>query len=172
MFTLIVGGSASGKSEYAERHVLSLDGPRVYIATMEPADAECRARIARHRAARKGRGFQTLECCMGLDSLAVPPGSNVLLEDLGNLTANELFRENGSADRILNGVEHLLRSCRHLTVVGNEVFSGGSEYDAETIRYINVLTRLQRQLARRADRAVEVICGLPVYLKEEKHDGV
>lgn len=59
MFTFIIGGSASGKSEYAEQHVLSLSGGRVYIATLEPWDDECRKRILKHQNARARRGFQT-----------------------------------------------------------------------------------------------------------------
>ena len=43
MFTLVIGGAASGKSEYAEGHALSLSGRRVYLATMHPADGECLA---------------------------------------------------------------------------------------------------------------------------------
>lgn len=49
MFTLVIGGAASGKSEYAEAHVETLPGRRLYIATMEPWDEECRARIAATR---------------------------------------------------------------------------------------------------------------------------
>ena len=61
MFTLVIGGSASGKSEFAEQLTLSLDGPRLYIATMEPFGVEAQARIARHRTARRERGFETIE---------------------------------------------------------------------------------------------------------------
>ena len=42
MFTLVIGGAASGKSEYAEAHVETLPGRRLDIATMEPWDEECR----------------------------------------------------------------------------------------------------------------------------------
>ena len=62
MFTLVIGGAASGKSEYAESLLLGRPGPRYYLATMEPAaDGECRARIERHRALRAGKGFATIE---------------------------------------------------------------------------------------------------------------
>ena len=37
MFTLVVGGAASGKSEYAEQLILRAGAlPRYYVATMEP----------------------------------------------------------------------------------------------------------------------------------------
>ncbi|MEE1041956.1 MAG: bifunctional adenosylcobinamide kinase/adenosylcobinamide-phosphate guanylyltransferase, partial [Lachnospiraceae bacterium] len=94
MFTLVIGGSASGKSEYAEQHVLSLSTPektspqsgnRIYIATMQPFGEDARARIARHHALRRDRGFVTIERYTDLSGLKVPEGSSVLLEDMGNL---------------------------------------------------------------------------------------
>ena len=88
MLTLVIGGSASGKSEYAEQRVLSLDGARIYIATMQPYGKEAEERILKHRQMRKNKGFETIECYTGLQDLNIPPGSNVLLEDLGNLMAN------------------------------------------------------------------------------------
>lgn len=168
MFTFIVGGSASGKSEYAEQHVLSLPGQRVYIATLEPWDNECRVRIHKHQDARAERGFTTLECYRGLDQLTVPAGSNVLLDGLGNLVAGELYHPDGHGiAAILSGVNHLLTQCSHLTIVADEVFSGGQDYEGDTLHYLQEMGRLHRDLAQRADRAVEIVCGIPNVLKEE-----
>ena len=47
--TLVIGAAASGKSAYAESLCLGHDGPRVYLATMEPFGEEGARRIARHR---------------------------------------------------------------------------------------------------------------------------
>ena len=179
MFTLVIGGSASGKSEYAERHVMALSGgPRIYIATMERFGEEAEARIARHRALRRGRGFETVECCQNIGSLTLPENSNVLLEDLGNLVANEMFTGSGSPegagtpfpeeitallpDRIAEEIEKLRAGCAHLTIVANDVFCGGKEYEGETLAYLRVLAKLSRQLAQKADRVVEVVCGRPL----------
>ena len=167
MFTLVIGGSASGKSEFSERHVLSQDGPRLYIATMEPFGVEAQARIARHRAARRDRGFETVDSYVNLTDLEIQKGANALLEDLGNLTANELFRPDGDVGRVVPGIEHLLARCRHMTVVTNEVFSGGKDYEGETLRYLRELAQINRVLAARADLVVEVVCGLPNLLKGE-----
>ena len=175
MFTLVIGGSASGKSDYAERHVLSLEGggPRIYIATMEPFGEEARARIARHHAMRRDRGFETIECYRNIGSLRLPADSNVLLEDLGNLMANELFGNDTATvdeaaelpDRIAEEIDKISSDCAHLTIVTNEIFSGGKNYEGETLRYLRALARLNRILAKRADYVVELVCGLPDVLK-------
>lgn len=176
MFTLVIGGSASGKSDYAERHVLSLEGggPRIYIATMEPFGEEARARIARHHAMRRDRGFDTIECYRNIGSLCLPADSNVLLEDLGNLMANELFGNDmvtvdeaaDYPDRIAEEIDMISSDCAHLTIVTNEIFSGGKNYEGETLIYLRALARLNRILAKRADYVVELVCGLPDVLKE------
>lgn len=166
MFTLVIGGAASGKSEYAESLVLRLPGRRVYLATMRPADPECAARIARHRRLRQNRGFETVERYTGLAGAELPEGANVLLECMGNLAANELYSpEGGGTEAVLLGVDALLERCRHLTVVTNEVFSGGASYGEDTLRYLRELARINRALAARADAAAEVVCGLPNILK-------
>ena len=179
MFTMIIGGSASGKSKYAEEWVSSLGGNRIYLATMEPFGKEASERIKRHLAQRMGRGFETIERFTDLQHLVLPSQcdtlpedpahpslSNVLLEDLGNLTANELFREDGGGmEAVLNGVPSLAERCMHLTVVTNDVFSGSMEYQGDTLYYLKAFARINRILAQKADHVVEVACGLPCFLK-------
>lgn len=165
MFTLVIGGAASGKSEYAERLVLAQIGPRIYIATLYPWDQECVARIAKHRLARRDRGFETVERYTDLAGLDLPTDSNVLLEGLGSLLSNELYTpEGGGLEAVLRGVE-TLEECAHLTVVAEEVCTGGVDYAGDTLRYLEAMAGLNRALARRADRVVEVVCGLPNVLK-------
>ena len=164
MFTLVIGGAASGKSEYAEGRVLALPGRRIYLATMHPWDQECRDRIARHRRLRRDKGFETVERYTDLAGADIPPGANVLLECMSNLTANELYDPNGGEEAVLRGVEALLDRCGHLTVVTNEVFSGGA-YGEDTLPYLRSLARINRCLAARADTVAEIVCGLPNYLK-------
>lgn len=170
MLTLVIGGAASGKSEYAERLLLAAPGPRYYLATMEPMDGECCARIARHRAMRAEKGFVTIERYTALAQLELPERGSLLLEDLGNLAANELYSPagagpDGALEAILGGVEHLRAQCRGLVVVSNEIFAGGRDYAPGTEGYLRLLADAHRALARRADRVCEVVCGLPVDYK-------
>lgn len=168
MLTLIIGGSGSGKSAFAEAHVCKLPGKRIYLATMQPFDDESRARISRHRMQRAALDFETTERYCDLASLRLPNGANVLLEDLSNLLANEMYSPaSGGAEAARKGLVHLMNTCENLTVVTNEVFSSGSDYAEESLRFMRQLAGLNRELARRADLAIEVVCGLPNVLKGE-----
>lgn len=168
MFTLVIGGSASGKSEYAENLVRRLPGQRIYLATMQPMDRECLKRIERHRRLRREKGFFTVERYTDIAGAPLPERANVLLECMSNLAANELYHPNGGGTKaVLQGVETLARQCLHLTVVTNELFSGGAAYGADTLDYLRELAKINRTLAARADVVAEVVCGLPSFLKGE-----
>lgn len=186
MMTLVVGGSASGKSTFAESLVLQRgEGPRIYVATLEPLDGECRRRIARHRAMRAGKGFVTIECYGDLGQVHLPeaagtPGTQcvrpagphcrvILLECMSNVVANELFGTGGSDQamirRIGQGVCCLEKQAQHLVIVTGNVFADGQDYDPETVRYMELLARVNRMLAERADQVTEVVYGIPVSIK-------
>ena len=180
MFTLIVGGAASGKSEYAERLAVAAPAARrFYIATMQPWGDETRQRIPRHRAMRAGKGFETLECPLNLATLRLPEQGAALLECLSNLAANERYSPEGAGEdacrAILDGVDKLCRQCSDLILVSNEVFSGGSAYEGDTLEYLRLLAGLNRELAARADNVCEVQCGIARYYKGKEpylHDRV
>lgn len=166
MFTLVIGGAAGGKSEFAEAHALKLPGRRIYLATMEPFGVEGRARVERHRRLRAGKGFETVERYTGLAGLLLPDGANILMECLGNLLANELYSpRGGGADAVLVGIDYLLSQSAHLTVVTNEVCSGGTDYAGDTLTYMKELAHINHTLATQADLVAEVVCGLPNVLK-------
>lgn len=175
MLTLISGGSASGKSDYAERLILTSSArPRIYAATMEVLDEESRRRVARHRAMRAERDFVTLECPRDLAGADIPRGSAVLLECMSNLTANECFGPkgfDGAAERILDGVDRAVERACDVVIVTNELFGDGNIYDQWTDAYLKVLGEVNRRIAARADRVVEVVCGLPVCWKGAKQEG-
>lgn len=194
MIHLITGGSASGKSAYAEAQAVAAGEARYYIATMRPYGAEGEMRVAKHRRLRAGKGFSTIECYTELAGVSLERGESspagaddgqwnsegspagadgarrvILLECMSNLVANELFDVGGSDEeicrRILAGIRHLQNQAKHLIIVTNEVFSDGLDYDPETVRYIRLLGRINRLLAERAGQVTEVVYGIPVERK-------
>lgn len=174
MFHLITGGSGSGKSAYAEEQILKLgEGNRVYIATMMPTDDEAKERINKHQDRRKNMNFTTLERPFDLASLDVPEGSNVLLECVSNLLANEMFMPGHSGihsvTAVIDGVEHVFRHSKNLIIVTNEVFSDGVEYGNMTYLYMEFLGLINQHLGRMADEVTEVVYGVPVPVKRPDH---
>ena len=173
MIWLVIGGAASGKSAYAEKLAIELaqetGGPLLYLADMLPGGGEAEKRIARHRKNRVGAGFQTVERYTDLKGYAPDPAAVILLEDLGNLLANEMFLKEGNGEEAARqGVLHLGRCVRHLVVVGNEVISDGIRYSGETERYMRSLASIQCQLASEATCVAEVLCGIPYIIKGSK----
>jgi len=165
---LVIGAAASGKSEYAEDIVMSLSGEKIYLATMETFGAEAEERIARHRALRAGKGFSTVERTRNLIGLTPEADWNVLIEDLPNLAANELFSpEGGGAVAVLSGVERICKTASGVTIVTGDILSDGGTYDAGTQEYMEMLADLHMRIAAKADNVVEVVCGVPCAVKGE-----
>lgn len=95
MMHLITGGSGSGKSEYAESRVLSAGlGRRIYIATMIPCGEEGRQRVERHRALRREKQFETVECYTGLGGLSL-----TLLHTSASAAARNVLTSESAAGR-------------------------------------------------------------------------
>lgn len=109
----------------------------------------------------------------------VPAGKIVLLECMSNLVANEMFsEENLSAvmdeakikqlsHEIISGVTALQDSCDILIIVTNQIFEDGIRYDASTMDYIRLLGDINRQIAERAEQVVEVVAGIPIFIKKD-----
>ncbi|MDD6207098.1 MAG: bifunctional adenosylcobinamide kinase/adenosylcobinamide-phosphate guanylyltransferase [Clostridiales bacterium] len=174
---LITGGSGSGKSAYAE--AVSVDLKRragtketlVYVATMRPVTKEGLQRVKRHQAMREGKGFCTVECYENLDSLLLSEHSVVLLECMSNLLLNECgmgtLPDEMAGKRILSQVERLAERVEALVIVTNEIFSDGIWYDDYTREYQDQLAWLNKALANRADKVVEVVYSIPLSVKGE-----
>ena len=107
---------------------------------------------------------------MDLPSLRVPVGCAALLEDLTNLFANEWFTVSpeGAAERVLRGIQALKDTAALTVIVGNDLFSDGLDYEAETRRYLEALAALNRSAAALADGVYEVVCGIPICHRKEE----
>lgn len=175
MFWVVTGGSGSGKSAYAEQKVVEFGNrKRYYVATMECMDEESKNRIRRHRNMRAGKQFETLECFRNLEKIKLKEKKCVvLLECMSNLCANEFFDGQDhtpaeTADKILLGLENILRQCEHLVVVTNEIFSDASDLDEYSLKYLECLGMINSRMAGIADGFAEVVYGIPLIHKKKK----
>lgn len=169
---LILGGSSSGKSMYAQRLARSLAGtrPLYYLATMEPRDAEDHARVAKHRRERAGWGFETLEIPLEVGS-APAEGGIAPLDSLTALAANAMFSPGGpgpekAEDFLLRELDCLIRRAETVIAVSDDLFSDGGIYDEYTETYRRLLGHLHRALAGRAKQVTRLTLGIPDHWKE------
>lgn len=176
--TLVIGGSCSGKSAYAEDYLTALSGEKkkYYLAAMEAGDEESRERIARHRRARAGKHFITIEQPVRIqdaEACMEPGEKTALLECVSNLTANEMF---GAGEpkpaavvikKVTEGIGLLNEKLTHFVLVSNNVFEDGRLYDRGTMAYLRAMGEINRRLAAMADEVIEVVAGIPVILKKQ-----
>ena len=177
MKILVLGGSGSGKSAYAEQLVLKMGKKkRYYLATMQVFDEEGLKKIERHRILRKEKDFFTIEQPKDIGIIAryfEEKGKDavVLLECVSNLVSNELFDENGIvesenlAKKICTEIFELWERVDDFVIVSNNVFEDGVVYEDTTRRYIELLGTINATLAAKADQVIEVVCGIPVKIK-------
>lgn len=178
MVVLIIGGSGSGKSEYAEDQVLSLYEVEknrmetvelIYLATMQSSDEESKLKIQRHQQMRAGKGFTTKECFNNLQEIAFSSQNIILLECLSNLVANEMFRESRTLqsvkESILQGLKKVRDDSKHLVIVTNNIFEDGYQYDEVTKEYQKLLAEINQWIAEQSQVVVEVVCGIEQVIK-------
>ena len=164
--TLILGGVASGKSDFAEYLILSSHLDPLYIATAEALDDEMRTKIARHRTER-GEKWRTIEAPLeAAASLGeLPAGSMALLDCATMWLSNQMMANRdikAETARLLHALE---AAPAPVVIVSNEVGFGGIAGDSLSRAFANAQGRLNRDLAAICDQVTLVVAGLPLHLK-------
>jgi adenosylcobinamide kinase/adenosylcobinamide-phosphate guanylyltransferase len=182
---LVVGGSGSGKSEFAQRLARRFGDPVAYLATGKADGPEMAWRVRKHRTSRPAH-WPTVEAPRGLAAAlaaAVGPVPAVLLEDVGSLAAaclphvdehdGELLLPQAAVeaaqsalDAELDGVfEWCAASGASLVVVSLEVGLGSLPLSPLSRLFKDVVGAANQRLAARVDRAFLVVAGQPLDLR-------
>lgn len=164
--TLVLGGTRSGKSAYAEGLFAGEAAP-LYVATGMAFDDEMRARIALHRD-RRGAHWNTTEAPLELTECLsrLARRDQAILVDcltlwLGNLMVAE--RDVASACDALLAILPDLPGA--LVLVSSEVGLGIVPENRMARQFRDHAGLLHQRIAATADRVVFVAAGLPIQLK-------
>jgi adenosylcobinamide kinase/adenosylcobinamide-phosphate guanylyltransferase len=170
---LVLGGSRSGKSAFAES--LLADAPEVvYVATAadRPGDEEWTRRIAAHRA-RRPKSWHTLETG-DLDAVLAVDRPAVLVDSITAWAARSMEQTGYWADPPRRGVysecaEQLcalwVSSRRRVVAVSDEVGSGIVPETESGRLFRDALGELNQRLAASADEVYLVVAGIPLRLR-------
>lgn len=164
--TLILGGAASGKSDFAEAQLAAHPGPRLYLATAEAHDAEMRAKIDRH-IARRGPGWRSIEAPRDLaPALAGAKAGEAVLIDCATMWLSNQMMAEADIEAETAALIGALRECAAPCVmVSNELGCGIVPENALARRFREAHGRLNQALAGAADQVALVAAGLPLWLK-------
>lgn len=178
--TLVLGGTRSGKSEFAEQLVKNYGQNILYVATAEVYEGEgsLRARVEKHQA-RRPASWKTVECPKNVaTTLAQQDLSSidaVMVDCITLLTANNLFIKPPHADyesferALLNEAEGLMSFARESGIpwvlVSSEVGLGIVSGEKHTRDYVDGLGRINQYIAQVADHVYLIAAGLSLKLK-------
>ena len=177
MIELILGGARSGKSQLAEELAIKKQKSLIYLATAEVGDGEMADRILIHQSRRQsqleGRDqwrlveepiyigkaldkHQKEDCCVLVDCLTLWMTNLLMIEDRATLEEEK--------KSLLNALENI---DGDVIFVSNEVGLGVVPLGEVTRQFVDEVGWLHQALAKKCDRVIFTVAGIPQVLKGE-----
>lgn len=178
---LIIGGTRSGKSHFAQELALRSSHPVLFVATAEAGDEEMRQRIEEHKKARPAE-WVTLEVTSQVGHQIVEKAgkAKTVILDCITLLVNNVFLKcdesaNGEIDapsfekEVMAEIDDLVRCIDRIEagfiVVTNELGLGLVPVNKMGRLYRDVLGRANQVLASHADQVYLMVAGIPLLVK-------
>lgn len=165
---LVLGGTRSGKSDYAMALAEAASKDRCYLATAKALDPEMADRIERHQQDR-GEGWVTIEEPIKIAEEIGRSKSPVILLDCLTLWLSNLMEAGLTDDEIAAEVQALSSaiesSCKDLIIVSNELGSGIVPTNPLARRFRDMAGLANQQIARSCNEAYLLVAGLAQKLK-------
>ncbi len=173
---MVTGGCRSGKSSYALQLAEAVGKKRLFLATAPVLDSEMVERIARHRAERAARQWETFEEQLNLvQSLRSHPSYQVILCDCLTLWVNNqmyVAEKKGATlaeEAITQTSQQLAAEARNhpgtVIFVTNEVGLGIVPGEALSRRFRDLAGRCNQVMAEAADEVYFMVSGIPMKIK-------
>ena len=178
------GGARSGKSEFAEKLALSINGQKGYIATGQAYDEEMKHRIHLHQERRKDRwkNYEVPNCVSEHIHGILDECTVILLDCLTMWTTNLLLQDgelisqddiNQREASILAEVQQVLDCIRNhesseektIIFVTNEIGLGIVPENKLARIFRDVMGRVNRLVASNSDEAYMTMSGITIDLK-------
>lgn len=179
---LILGGARSGKSDIAVKLAGRYGSNVIFLATGSAGDKEMEQRIEKHKQHRPS-SWTTIEAETGVgEQLSHMQGNvdAVILDDLTLLASNILLQEKEGVDeeecerKINQELDTLFCECARKNasciIVSNEVGMGIVPVTGIGRLYRDVLGRVNKYCAAKADKVFLMIAGLAVDVKKMSVD--
>lgn len=164
--SFVLGGAASGKSQWAENLLLSSGLDPVYLATARILDNETKFRVMAHKN-RRSDDWRTVEATSDLSaSLSILSKSDAVLIDCATMWLSNQMLDETNLDEAQQSLLHSIGTCAApVVIVSNEVGHGIVPVNTLARQFRETQGRLNIALAHHAELAVMIVAGLPQVLK-------
>lgn len=189
---LCVGGTRSGKSDFALQYAQNIQGPKTFIATMqknfsaarenseqknfanqqkEITDKELQKRILNHQKQRNST-WTTIEEPYDLISaanLAKRNDSKIILIDCISLWLSNLLLANETEETVLKKINDVAKMINDtqipLVLVSNEVGMGIVPLYEEARIFRDIQGKANQIFAEACEAVITFSCGIPILIK-------
>jgi adenosylcobinamide kinase / adenosylcobinamide-phosphate guanylyltransferase len=175
--TLILGGTRSGKSSYAQSLAEETGKSVTFLATAQALDDEMSARIQKHRAERSP-DWETLEIPLDISTHLGKIKTDVVILDcitllvtnvLMQFVKDDLVDEAPFTQALQKEMDELIAKIRtgkqEWIIISNELGLGlVPPYQMGRV-YRDWLGWANQQLARAADKVIFMVAGIPTVIK-------
>jgi adenosylcobinamide kinase/adenosylcobinamide-phosphate guanylyltransferase len=167
MIIFITGGARSGKSRYAQEMALQLSPSPVYLATARIWDTDFQERINRHKAER-GPEWTNFESYRDLHLL--PLQNQVVVIDCVTLWLTNYFTdlENDLEKSLAAFKQEMDQLCAMeatFIIISNELGMGLHASNEIGRKFTDLQGWANQYVAAKAEKAIFMVSGLPLYLK-------
>lgn len=166
----VIGGTRSGKSQFALKLGAGMGPRKVFIATGQGLDPEMVRRIREHKA-RRPKTWVTYEEPIGLCHVLEKvdgPYDVIVVDCLTLWLSNLIYLELGD-DEILARVKELVNTLKGLStpiiLTSNEVGLGGIPANPMARRFGDLAGSLHQEVAHQAHEVFFLTSGIPTKLK-------
>ena len=168
MIYYITGGERSGKSSYAQNLAESLSDSPYYLATSRIWDEDFEKRVQRHVSDRDDR-WNTIEEEKNL-SAVIPEKSIVVIDCVTLWLTNFYVDLEYDIQRILDitkkEIENLANIDATIIMISNEIGMGVHSSTESGRKFTELQGWVNQFIAQKADKAIFMVSGLPITLKE------
>jgi adenosylcobinamide kinase/adenosylcobinamide-phosphate guanylyltransferase len=165
--TLVLGGTRSGKSNFAQSLAEESNRQLVYIATAEAFDEEMSDRIARHKQDRGSR-WTTVEEPLDIAAVITAHSNQettLLIDCLTIWLSNVMLAGQDVAAAVDGLAQALSRASASIVLVSNEVGSGIVPESTLGRQFRDEAGWMNQRIAAAAEDVALITAGLPLWLK-------
>ncbi len=168
MIFYITGGERSGKSNFAQQLALQHSNAPKYVATSRIWDDDHQKRIDRHKADRDDRWTlieeeKLLSTVIGDGETVVVDCVTLWLTNFFVDTKNELEE---SLELAQAEFDKLLPINAKIIIISNEIGMGVHATTAMGRKFTELQGWMNQYIAKHADKAVFMVSGIPITIKE------